>query len=456
MAGRLRVISPRKARSVRVVATAVRKLVENIDPAAATRIDREATRLARKTIVKLDPHRVEAAVRRVAETIDVDGKGKMDTVAKAAVAKIGPERATRIAGAATRAIKRLVDRLDPDHVGQVIGDLVAQPELRSAQHTGDRVNLHCFPECRDALDAATWRNPRDLHGKNFASRPSTALLTTESLTGSLACRRAISWGRDRGNISPTDVEKTLMKSSTGRWVSGADFFDREKELELLEARVRDGNHMVMTGQRRMGKTSVLRELGRRLEQSGWVFLFADVEADRSEEDLIASLAKAVHPITPIRARLLRGMRRRLRRLVGRVDKVSAHQFAVRLRAGLDSGNWRRHGEDLIAHCAEHEHEQRVLIVIDEMPIFLARLLRQENGSRRVDEFLSWLRAIFQKVEGRDLALILSGSIGLAPLVERLGISDRINYLDPIRLGPWNLEVSVRCFETLTRSYPPIR
>ena len=125
VAGRLRVISPRKARSVRVVATAVRKLVENIDPAAATRIAREATRLARKTIVKLDPHRVEAAVRRVAETIDVDGKGKMDTVAKAAVAKIGPERATRIAGAATRAIKRLVDRLDPDHLGQVIGDLVA-------------------------------------------------------------------------------------------------------------------------------------------------------------------------------------------------------------------------------------------------------------------------------------------------------------------------------------------
>ena len=51
-----------------------------------------------------------------------------------------------------------------------------------------------------------------------------------------------------------------MKSSTGRWVSGEDFFNREKELKLIEARVRDGNHMVMTGQRRMGKTSILREL----------------------------------------------------------------------------------------------------------------------------------------------------------------------------------------------------
>ena len=125
VARRLRVLSPRKARSVRVVAAAVRDLVQNIDPAAAARIAREATRLARKTLVKLDPRRVEAAVRRVAETIDVDGKGKMDKVAKAALAKIGPERATRIAAAATRALKRLVDRLDPDHVGQVIGHLVA-------------------------------------------------------------------------------------------------------------------------------------------------------------------------------------------------------------------------------------------------------------------------------------------------------------------------------------------
>ena len=81
-----------------------------------------------------------------------------------------------------------------------------------------------------------------------------------------------------------------MKSSTGRWVSGEDFFDREEELKLLESRVRDGNHMVLTGQRRMGKTSILRELGDRLEKKGWVFLFADVEGARSEEEVIGKLA----------------------------------------------------------------------------------------------------------------------------------------------------------------------
>ena len=56
-----------------------------------------------------------------------------------------------------------------------------------------------------------------------------------------------------------------MKSATGRWVSGDDFFNRESELSILEQRIRDGNHVLLTGQRRMGKTSVAQELGRRLE-----------------------------------------------------------------------------------------------------------------------------------------------------------------------------------------------
>ena len=78
-----------------------------------------------------------------------------------------------------------------------------------------------------------------------------------------------------------------MKSSTGRWVSGDDFFNRESELEILEERVLNGNHTVLTGQRRMGKTSIIRELGRRLENQGWEFLFTDVEDATCAEDVIA-------------------------------------------------------------------------------------------------------------------------------------------------------------------------
>lgn len=238
-----------------------------------------------------------------------------------------------------------------------------------------------------------------------------------------------------------------MESSTGRWVSGENFFGREPELGILERRVLDGNHILLTGQRRMGKTSIVRELGQRLEAKGWIFLFADVEGAASAEDLIADLAQATHPVQPISSRLRTGMRHLFNETV---EEVGALDFRVKIRAGLNSANWRRHGEQLLRDCAGQD--QRVLLVIDELPIFLNRLLSREDGAKRVDEFLSWLRAVFQGFESRSPILIVSGSIGLQPLVQRLGIPDRINYLDPFRLGPWNRDTCVACFNLLARNY----
>ena len=84
-----------------------------------------------------------------------------------------------------------------------------------------------------------------------------------------------------------------MRAATGRWVIGDDFFNREPELRILENRVREGNHVLLTGQRRMGKTSIARELGRRLAESGaWVTLFTDIEDATCPEDVIADVARA--------------------------------------------------------------------------------------------------------------------------------------------------------------------
>ena len=234
-----------------------------------------------------------------------------------------------------------------------------------------------------------------------------------------------------------------MKPATGRWVSGADFFDRETELGILETRVREGNHTLLTGQRRMGKTSIARELGRRLAGDGWTTLFADVEDAACAEDAIAELARAAHSVRSILARVTAG----LRGVRGSVEEVGVLDFRVKFRACLDAGNWRRHGDGLIRACAEHERP--VLLVIDELPILLTRMLREEAGARRVDEFLSWLRRALQGLEGDSPVVVLSGSVGLMPLVTRLCIPDRVNYLDPFRLGPWSRDASIACFERLS-------
>ena len=238
-----------------------------------------------------------------------------------------------------------------------------------------------------------------------------------------------------------------MRLSTGRWVSGNDFFDRDSELQALETQVQNRNHVLLTGQRRMGKTSIAQELGRRFEAEGWTFLFTDVEGATCAEDVIAGIAQAVHPVCSISSRLAETMSHWFKE---NVEEVSALDFRVKIRAGLDAGSWRRHGEQLLRHCAESG--QPVLLLIDELPIFLKRMLRHDDGAQRVDEFLSWLRGTLQALGDDSPVLIVSGSIGLVPLVRRLGIPDRINHLYPFRLGPWDRDASIQCFERLAESH----
>ena len=240
-----------------------------------------------------------------------------------------------------------------------------------------------------------------------------------------------------------------MTSSTGRWVSGDDFFDREAELRILEERVRAANHVLLTGQRRMGKTSIARELGRRLTESGgWITLFVDVEDATCPEDVIADVARAAYPVRPIVSRLS-SIATMAQRTLSAVEEVGVSGLRLKFRAELNSGNWRDHGQRLLQGCADHD--ERVLLVVDELPIFLKRMLNEADGATRVEGFLSWLRGVLQGLGGDSPVLIVSGSIGLAPMVQRLGIPDRINYLEPFRLGPWSREASVACFNQLATS-----
>ena len=236
---------------------------------------------------------------------------------------------------------------------------------------------------------------------------------------------------------------TLRKAG-GNWVDGDQFFDRDAELEALTERVKDGTHTLLTAQRRMGKTSLVRELLRRLKSEGcFETIFVDLEGARTPADAIAEIGVRSKSVQGVQHKLKSWLANTLREAVDRVDTLAVSEVQVKLRAGIDAGNWQQKGDEVFAALAEND--QPVVLAIDELPILVNRLLKGDDycitPERRqaVEEFLSWLRKNGQEHRGR-VCLILSGSVGLEPILQQAGLSAHANIFSPFSLGMMRLLV----------------
>ena len=247
-----------------------------------------------------------------------------------------------------------------------------------------------------------------------------------------------------------------LRKAGGNWVAGDDFFDREAEIEALAERVDDGTHTLLTAQRRMGKTSLVRELLRRLrEQGNYETVFVDLEDASTAADAVAEIAAESRRTRGVWARVRDWGLRSSSATVDRIDELGVSELKLKLRAGIDAGRWQTQGDALFASLAGCE--KPVVLAIDELPILVNRVLQGHDYEitperrRDADEFLSWLRKNGQAHRGR-VRVIVSGSVGLEPILERAGLSAHANIFAPFDLQPWDEETGVNCLGELAESY----
>ncbi len=248
----------------------------------------------------------------------------------------------------------------------------------------------------------------------------------------------------------------MLRKAGGNWVDGDQFFDRDAELEALTERVKDGTHTLLTAQRRMGKTSLVRELLRRLKGEGcFEPIFVDLEGARTPADAIAEIGVRSKSVQGVEHKLKSWLANTLREAVGRVDTLAVSEVQVKLRAGIDAGNWQQKGDEVFAALAEDDRP--VVLAIDELPILVNRLLKGDDyfitpeRKQAVDEFLSWLRKNGQEHRSR-VCLILSGSVSLEPILQQAGLSAHANIFSPFDLKPWDDETATACLMALAATY----
>ncbi len=253
-----------------------------------------------------------------------------------------------------------------------------------------------------------------------------------------------------------------LKKAGANWVDGDRFFDREAELGVLTDRVHNGTHTLLTAQRRMGKTSLVRELLRRLASEGdFETVFVDLEDVGSAADAVVEIGVQSRHAQRAWRRIKSGFANVLSEVRDRVDTLTVSEVRVKLRAGIDAGSWRQKGDEVCAALAESDRP--LVLAIDELPILVNRMLKDGDyritaaGRRDVDGFLSWLRRNGQDHRKR-ICLIVSGSVGLEPILHQAGLSAHANIFSPLRLKPWDERIALDCLTALAetcRLDPPL-
>ena len=246
----------------------------------------------------------------------------------------------------------------------------------------------------------------------------------------------------------TSKKELFMECVVGPPVSGDNLFGRENELKHIWERLESGNHVLMTAPRRVGKTSLMMEL-KREPQPGWTVVYVDVEACTDAQSCITEIVDELLRIPEFKKHFQWTQRMEsFHNFLERVD------FQVRsVRAKLEpraSRNWIKFAERVLTHIRKMANEDiKLLIIIDELPIAIARMATGTNGTNEANLFLSWYRKMRQTPQlQRKISTLVGGSIGLHGIVHRLSASKQINDFSSFPLDSWSMTTATQFLQQL--------
>ncbi len=223
-------------------------------------------------------------------------------------------------------------------------------------------------------------------------------------------------------------------------------FDRRGEIAQLSERIRREN-VLLLAPRRVGKTSLLTRLRDEIEDThGFHAVYATAEGIPDELEFLREICRVVesHTKPGSAARAWK----RIEGVVRRADEIDFAAFKVKLSAA-EIASWQSRADELGELLRPLEGHWFYLI--DELPIFVLRLLDADESGRRARSFLEWFRALRQKLSVPDANhhWLLAGSIGLDTVASRNDLSATINDLATQRLGPFTQEIASEFLQKLS-------
>lgn len=248
-----------------------------------------------------------------------------------------------------------------------------------------------------------------------------------------------------------------LERAVGNFVTGKKFWNRDREIETFVEYLDEGAHILMAAPRRIGKTSLMREVALRVRDR-YYCLHVDLQKSESSADAVAELGKATHPHKKIWTKTTEVFKNIVDWTTENIQDFNIDEIGITLRSGMTSGDWQAKGDQLFSTMSETD--KPVIVFFDELPILINRLLKGKEyreysitPERRqvTDDFMSWIRDNSIRHKGR-VRIVITGSIGIEPALRQADLSASLNTFTPFVLPAWSQETAIGCLNALANQY----
>lgn len=235
-----------------------------------------------------------------------------------------------------------------------------------------------------------------------------------------------------------------ITNKVGPCVEDKDFFGREAELASAWKKLEDGNSLILAAPRRVGKTSFAKKIADIAEQSGWTAIYLDLEGIKTEKEFVEYMIFMLQKCQHIFPRLKEG----LKSLIS-YSKPSVTYKDVEVKFEMNFPK-----EDLfrkLNSILEDIKDENLLIICDELAIYLDYIITDRQEVSNADFFLNMLRS-YRQIRHNSHRWIFCSSISIESFLERHGLSKSINDVERFRLDELNPVEADGLLAALAESY----
>ncbi len=224
-----------------------------------------------------------------------------------------------------------------------------------------------------------------------------------------------------------------MKNIVGQTPRRDDFYPRPDIIEKIYRKLDAGANIYMVAPRRAGKTAIMRHLEDN-PRAGFEFQYLITESVDNATTYFRMLMDSLKKFKKIS----QGTVKFIGDFLDKINKVEVLGVKVELdkKGNKNDIGYFEEFKQLTRDLATDD-DTKIVVMIDEFPQTVENILR-EHGEGAAEQFLQFNRELRHQ-DNQRLKFILTGSIGLTTIAEKLDATKEINDLNIIEILPFSRE-----------------